>query len=203
MSHARRLSQEEERSLLERLVARDESALGELYDLLAPWVLGVAVRILRDEDEAEDVLGAVFEQVWSRIHLHDPGRGPLVPWVLSIARNRSVDLLRRRRRWWRKAHRVEREWLAGGDTFGAMPDRSEAEDEAAVPGWPVHRAVHQAVAGLPPEQRRVVLLAHFEGLSHMEIARRTGDPLGTVKTRLRLAHRKLEETLRTLRDWTE
>lgn len=195
MSHARRLSQEEERSLLERLLARDERALSELYDLLAPWVLGVAVRILGDDDEAEDVLGAVFEQVWSRIHLHDPARGPLVPWVLSIARNRSVDLVRRRRRWWRKAQRVEREWQAGAD---AVETTSEA-----VPGWPVHRAVHQALAGLPPEQRRVVVLAYFEGLSHMEIARRTGDPLGTVKTRLRLAHRKLEDALHNLRDWTE
>lgn len=200
MSHARRLSQEEERSLLERLLARDERALAELYDLLAPWVLGVAVRILGDEDEAEDVLGAVFEQVWSRIHLHDQARGPLVPWVLSIARNRSVDLLRRRRRWWRKAQRVKRE-QAGAGVAVAPPDASGAE--AAVPGWPVHRAVHQALAALPPEQRRVVVLAYFEGLSHMEVARRTGDPLGTVKTRLRLAHRKLEDSLRNLRDWIE
>ena len=201
MSHARRLSQEEERSLLERLLARDERALAELYGLLAPWVLGVAVHILKDEDEAEDVLGTVFEQVWSRIHLHDPARGPLVPWVLSIARNRAVDLLRRRRRWWRKAQRVEREWSAGGEAVAVATDASGAE--AAVPGWPVHRAVQQAVAGLPAEQRRVVLLAYFEGLSHMEIADRTGDPLGTVKTRLRLAHRKLEDSLRHLRDWTE
>ena len=200
MSHARRLSQEEERSLLERLVARDERALGELYDLLAPWVLGVAARILGDDDEAEDVLGAVFEQVWSRIHLHDPTRGPLVPWVLSIARNRSVDQLRRRRRWWRKAERVEREYLTDGDQSLTTADAPGAE--AAVPGWPVHRAVHQALAGLPPEQRRVVVLAYFEGLSHMEIARRTGDPLGTVKTRLRLAHGKLEDALVHLRDWT-
>ncbi|HKE91018.1 MAG TPA: sigma-70 family RNA polymerase sigma factor [Gemmatimonadales bacterium] len=201
MSHARRLSQEEERSLLERLLAHDERALGELYDLLAPWVLGLATRILADEDDAEEVLGTVFEQVWSRIHLHDPQRGPLVPWVLSIARNRSVDLLRRRRRWWRKAQRVEREWLAGADVVAAVADRSGAE--AAVPGWPVHRAVHQALAELPPEQRRVVVLAYFEGLSHAEIARRTGDPLGTVKTRMRLAHRKLEDALVHLRDWTE
>jgi RNA polymerase sigma-70 factor (ECF subfamily) len=98
MTHARRLSQEEEGSLLERLLGRDERALGELYDHLAPWVLGVAVRILHDPDAAEEVLGNVFEQVWTRIHLHDPQRGPLVPWVLSIARNRSVDILRRRRR---------------------------------------------------------------------------------------------------------
>jgi RNA polymerase sigma-70 factor (ECF subfamily) len=201
VSHARRLSQEEERSLLERLLMRDERALSELYDLLAPWVLGVAVRILGDEDEAEDVLGAVFEQVWSRIHLHDPSRGPLVPWVLSIARNRSVDQLRRRRRWWRKRQRVEHDRLAGGDTAVTTTDAASAE--AAVPGWPVHRAVHQALAGLPPEQRRVVVLAYFDGLSHVEIARHTGDPLGTVKTRLRLAHRKLEDALRNLRDWTE
>ena len=201
MSHARRISQEDERSLLERLLARDERGLGQLYDLLAPWVLGVAVRILGDEDEAEDVLGAVFEQVWSRIHLHDPARGPLVPWVLSIARNRSVDQLRRRRRWWRKVQRVQREVLSGADAAESTPDAAGAE--AAVPGWPVHRAVHQALAGLPAEQRRVVELAYFQGLSHMEIAQRTGDPLGTVKTRLRLAHRKLEDSLRHLRDWTE
>lgn len=194
MTHARRLSQEEERSLLERLLAREESALAELYDHLSPWVLGVAVRILHDQDEAEEVLGNVFDQVWSRIHLHDPHRGPLVPWVLSIARNRSVDLLRRRRRWWRKAERVEREWV---DAVEVAPDPAEA----AVPGWPLHRAVHQALGSLPVEQRRVVQLAYFEGLSHVEIARRTGDPLGTVKTRLRLAHKKLEDQLKHLRDW--
>jgi RNA polymerase sigma-70 factor (ECF subfamily) len=88
----RRLSQEEERSLLVRLQAREESALAELYDHLAPWVLGLAERMLRDADEAEDVLSDVFVQVWSRVHQHDSERGPLVPWVLSIARNRALDL---------------------------------------------------------------------------------------------------------------
>lgn len=193
MTQPRRLSQEEERSLLARLHAREEAALAELYDHLAPWVLGVAYRILHDADEAEEVLSDVVVQVWSRIHQHDTRRGPLVPWVLSIARNRALDALRRRARWWRKAERSREavEWDA--------PDHDPVE--ASVPGWPVHRAVHRALEALPDEQRRVVLLAYFEGLSHVEIARRTGDPLGTVKTRLRLAQAKLTESLEHLRDW--
>lgn len=197
MTQPRRLSQEEERSLLVRLQAREESALAELYDHLAPWVLGLAERMLRDADEAEDVLSDVFVQVWSRIHQHDSRRGPLVPWVLSIARNRALDLLRRRRRWWRKLERVEEERETGGVE---ILDPQES-GEAAVPGWPVHRAVHQALAGLPEEQRRMVELSYFEGLSHAEIARRTGAPLGTVKTRLRLARQKLEDALRGFADW--
>jgi RNA polymerase sigma-70 factor (ECF subfamily) len=197
MSQPRRLSQERERSLLARLQAREEAALSELYDELAPWVLGVAYRILKDNDEAEDVLSDVFVQVWTRIHQHDPRRGPLVPWILSIARNRALDHLRRRQRWARKAERLGQEQVASVDDGSADPE----PDEASVPGWPVHRAVEQALASLPTEQRQAVLLAHFEGLSHSEIALRTGDPLGTVKTRLRLAHHKLAESLGPLKDW--
>jgi RNA polymerase sigma-70 factor (ECF subfamily) len=196
VTQPRRLSQERERSLLARLQARDESALSELYDELAPWVLGVATRILGDEDEAEEVLSEVFVQVWTRIHQHDPRRGPLVPWVLSIARNRALDHVRRRRRWARKAERVGRERTASGEA-----EAGAERVEAAVSGWPLHRAVHAALAALPEEQRRAVVLAHFEGLSHSEIALRTGDPLGTVKTRLRLAHQKLAESLAHLKDW--
>ena len=73
--------------------------------------------------------------------------------------------------------------------------------EAAVPGWPVHREVHAALAALPAEQRGLVTLAYFEGLSHSEIAKRTGQPLGTVKTRLRMAHAKLAEALKHVKDW--
>jgi RNA polymerase sigma-70 factor (ECF subfamily) len=184
-------------SLVRRLKAGDERALGELYDLLAPWVLGFAFRVLQDEDEAEEVTGDVFVQVWRRIHQHDARRGPLVPWVLSIARNKALDALRRRRRWWRKAERWERAQAA--DAGGVEP--AAAPHEAAVPGWPVHREVHAALAALPEEQRRVVLLAYFEGLTHSEIARRLDQPLGTVKTRLRMAQAKLTETLAHVKDW--
>lgn len=198
MSRPERLTSQEEISLLARLRAREEAALAELYDRLSPWVLGVAYRILGDADEADEVLSDVFVQVWRRIDQHDARRGPLTPWVLSIARNRALDVLRRRGRWRRKVALVETEAKVEGDEPATPSDLGEA----SVPGWPVHRAVHEALAALPEEQRRVVLLAYFEGLSHSEIAQRTGDPLGTVKTRLRLAQQKLEENLRFLKDWT-
>ncbi|HYK83022.1 MAG TPA: sigma-70 family RNA polymerase sigma factor [Gemmatimonadales bacterium] len=197
MTRSKRLSQEEERGLVHRLKARDERALGELYDALAPWVVGLAFRILRDEDEAEEVAADVFAQVWRRIDQHDARRGPLVPWILSIARHRALDALRRRRRWWRKAERWERAQATDLDA----PDPGPAPHEAAVSGWPVHRAVHAALAGLPEEQRRVVLLAYFEGLTHSEIARRLDQPLGTVKTRLRIAQAKLADALAHVKDW--
>ncbi len=198
MTSPKRLSQEHQRSLERRLKAGEEHALGELFDLVAPWILGLALHILHDEDEAEDVVGDVFVQVWRHIDQHDAGRGPLVPWILSIARNRSLDALRRRRRWWRKsAHLEQAQEMEGGASAPA------ASHEAAVPGWPVHREVHAALAALSEEQRRVVVLSYFEGMSHREIAQRLRLPLGTVKTRLRMAHQTLTEGLRHLKDWVE
>jgi len=194
----KRLSQEHQRSLELRLKAGDEHALGELFDLVAPWILGSVLHILHDEDEAEEVVSDVFVQVWRHIHQHDAGRGPLVPWILSIARNRSLDALRRRRRWWRKSALLEQVHAVEGGDIAA-----DAPHEAAVPGWPVHREVHAALAALSEEQRRVVLLSYFEGLSHGEIAQRLHQPLGTVKTRLRSAHQRLTESLRHLKDWVE
>ena len=197
MTSPKRLSQEQERSLERRLKARDERALGELYEQVAPWVMGLTFRILQDEDEAGEVVGDVFVQVWRHIDQHDARRGPLVPWILSIARNRALDMLRRRRRWWRKTERIAQAQGVPEDNVASTPH------EASVPGWPVHREVHAALAALPEEQRRVVLLSYFEGLSHREIARRLHQPLGTVKTRMRMAQQRLTERLKHLKDWLQ
>ncbi len=125
--------------------------------------------------------------------------GPWESCTTSWPRGRSASPLRRRRRWWRKAARGEQATTAElGDPAPEPPPH-----EAAVQGWPLHRQVHAALATLPEEQRRVVLLAYFEGLTHSEIARRTGQPLGTVKTRLRIAQQKLAEALQHLKDWME
>ena len=197
MTSPKRLSQEQERSLERRLKARDERALGELYDQVAPWVMGLTFRILQDEDEAGEVVGDVFVQVWRHIDQHDARRGPLVPWILSIARNRALDVLRRRRRWSRKTERIAQAQGVPEDNVASTPH------EASVPGWPVHREVHAALAALPEEQRSVVLLSYFEGLSHREIARRLHQPLGTVKTRMRMAQQRLTERLKHLKDWLQ
>ena len=197
MTSPKRLSQEQERSLERRLKARDERALGELYDQVAPWVMGLTFRILQDEDEAGEVVGDVFVQVWRHIDQHDARRGPLVPWILSIARNRALDVLRRRRRWSRKTERIAQAQGAPDDIVASTPH------EASVPGWPVHREVHAALAALPEEQRSVVLLSYFERLMQPTSDLAVRQPLGTVKTRMRMAQHRLTERLKHLKDWLQ
>jgi RNA polymerase sigma-70 factor, ECF subfamily len=185
-----------ETSLRRRLVARDEQALVELIELASPWLLGVAQSMLSDADEAEEVVLETFAAAWERVGGLGDEHDALLPWLLRIARNRAIDRLRRRRRWRLK--------LARADAHGALqPDRVEAPplDEAARPGWHVHESVHAALDALPPEQREAVRLSYFRGLTHSEIARELGIPMGTVKTRLRLAFDKLRVTLAPIKDW--
>ncbi len=192
----RLLSDEREASLAAGLLARDERALVQLVELATPWLLAVAQAMLADRDEAEEVVQETFTIAWRRVDLFDQHSGRLMPWLLRITRNRAIDRLRGRRRRLDKARRLV--------SLGGLGDSSSAPvepDEAGTPGWQVHRAVHAALATLPPEQREVVQLAYFEGLTHSEIAGRLSLPLGTVKTRLRLAFDKLRGGLSSLKDW--
>ncbi|HEV2750058.1 MAG TPA: RNA polymerase sigma factor [Gemmatimonadales bacterium] len=183
-------------SLHERLVARDEQALAELIELITPWLLGLAQALLEDADEAEEVVQESFATVWNKIGQVPADPLGLLPWVLRVTRNRAIDRLRSRRRLLRKvarfaAHAVEVEPFA----------EPEEPNEARVPGWHVHHAVHAALEVLPPEQQAVVWLAYFQGLTHTAIAARLGIPIGTVKTRLRLAFDKLRPLLAPMKDW--
>jgi RNA polymerase sigma-70 factor (ECF subfamily) len=189
------LTLETERSLRQRLVARDEQALVELIEIAGPWLLGLTQSMLGDTDEAEDVVLEVFASAWDRIGRLGDEPGGLMPWLLRIARNRAIDRLRHRRRWEVKHARAE--------SFDALPVGRVGGglDEAALPGWHVHESVHAALAALPPEQREAVRLAYFQGLTHSEIARALGIPVGTVKTRLRLAFDKLRVSLASIKDW--
>jgi RNA polymerase sigma-70 factor, ECF subfamily len=192
----RGLTLEREAGLQRRLLARDERALAELVELATPWLLGVAQGMLSDRDEAEDVLQETFTIAWRRVDLFDQESGRLLPWLLRITRNRAIDRLRTRRRAQAKARRIEAYQGSGAGRVAAQD-----VNEAALPGWHVHEAVHAALATLPEDQLAAVRLAYFEGLTHSEIATELGIPLGTVKTRLRLAFDKLRPRLASIRDW--
>jgi RNA polymerase sigma-70 factor (ECF subfamily) len=193
---ARLLTLEREASLQARLLARDERALVELVEIATPWLLGVAQGMLSDRDEAEEVVQEAFTIAWRRVDLFDRESGRLIPWLLRITRNRAIDRLRGHRRRVLKARRLESFQVFGdGSTAPVEPD------ETAHPGWHVHETVHAALRQLPDDQQAVVHLAYFEGLTHSEIAGRLGIPLGTVKTRLRLAFDKLRTGLASIREW--
>jgi len=193
---ARPFSLQRETALRSRLAARDEQALVELIDLATPWLLGVAQGMLSDRDEAEEVVQEAFTSAWNHTGALGEEHEALMPWLLRITRNRAIDRLRRRAR--------GRARLARAQASGALPEDTLAAvepNEAARPGWHVHESVHAALAALPPEQREAVQLAYFRGLTHAEIARTLEIPMGTVKTRLRLALDKLRVALAPIKDW--
>jgi len=183
-------------SLRERLVARDERALVELIETATPWLLGLVQGMLQDQDEAEEVVLETFRIAWDRVAALGDEHEALMPWLLRVARNRAIDRLRRRGRWRRKTARAE--------TLGAIGPPTapfQEPDESAQPGWHVHESVHAALRALPEEQRQVVRLAYFAGRTHSEIAWELAIPMGTVKTRLRLAFDKLRVALAPIEDW--
>jgi RNA polymerase sigma-70 factor, ECF subfamily len=182
-------------SLHARLAARDEQALAELIEIITPWLLGIAQGLLSDTDEAEEVVQEVFTIVWNRIGRVPTDPRGLLAWVLRIARNRAIDRLRSHRRRLQKSARLLAHGVDAESFAAAEPD------EAGTPGWHVHRTVHAALAALPEEQQLVVRLAYFRGHTHSEIAARLGIPIGTVKTRLRLAVDKLRLALAPMKDW--
>ncbi|MEG9438882.1 sigma-70 family RNA polymerase sigma factor [Edaphobacter sp. HDX4] len=171
---------ESDDSLLQRVSERDQSAMTKLFDRYGGMVYSVALRVLRDAGSAEDLLQEVFFQLWRNPTSFVSSRGSLGAWLLVVARNRAIDILRRRR----PMESVDDYPLSSRENLA-----SEVERGAMM------QKVRSVLTVLPPEQRNVVELAYFEGLSQTEIADRTGDPLGTVKTRIRLALMSLRKAL--------
>jgi RNA polymerase sigma-70 factor, ECF subfamily len=159
-------------ALLTRIGQRDENAMEDLFRRYSGVVYSVALRVLHDSGQAEDVLQEVFMQLWRDPTVFVQQRGSLGGWLVVVARNRAIDLLRRRK----PTDSVEDVVLASSVNVAEEAERNT-----------IMQKVRQVIAGLPQEQRNTLELAYFEGLSHTEIASRTGDPLGTVKTRIRQA----------------
>ncbi|HVI80978.1 MAG TPA: sigma-70 family RNA polymerase sigma factor [Candidatus Acidoferrum sp.] len=150
----------------------DDRAVTELYDRFSPLVYSVALRVLGDTGAAEDLLQEIFMQLWRNPNLFDSTRGNLGAWLSVVARNRAIDLLRRRK----PESNLEDVIVSVNHDMSAAADRSRAMQK-----------VREALGGMPGPQRNALELAYFEGLSHTEIASKTGEPLGTVKTRIRAA----------------
>jgi RNA polymerase sigma-70 factor (ECF subfamily) len=158
--------------LLDKVQRGDEAAMAALYDRYSKIVYSVALRVLRDPASAEDVLQEVFMQVWRSPAKFIATRGSLAGWLAVVTRNRSIDLLRRKR----PSEQVEEMQLASPGNIADEVERNSMMERA--------RGV---IVQLPTEQRKTLEMAFFDGLTHSEIAEMTGDPLGTVKTRIRSA----------------
>ena len=176
-------------SLMLGLVGRDVGALGALYDRYSTLVYSVSLRVLADRGLAEDVVQEVFLQLWRRPASYDAARGRFVSWLMSVTRNRAIDEQRRRSR----RMRLEDPDEGASEQIRAEGRTSDPQLEAVLAEERL--AVRAAMDELPPEQRRMLQLAYFGGLTQTEIARYTGEPLGTVKTRVRLGMQKLRLSL--------
>jgi len=160
----------DEMRLVARIRAGDQQAMSELYDRYGKVVYAVALRVLQDAAGAEDVLQDVFLQLWRNPDAFDASRGSLATWLAVISRHRSIDRLRKRRP----------ETDIENCVIASSPELRDETERALV-----IEKIRVVLAEMNPDQRKVLELAFFEGLTHTEIAAKTGEPLGTVKTRIR------------------
>ena len=165
-------SAQDDAALLALVQRGDENAMASLFDRYSKIVYSVALRVLRDPASAEDVLQEVFMQIWRNPNGFIATRGSLGGWLAVVARNRSIDALRRKR----PSEQVDDMALASNYNLADEAERNSLMEKA--------RGV---IRLLPMEQRKTLEMAFFDGLTHSEIAEMTGDPLGTVKTRIRSA----------------
>jgi RNA polymerase sigma-70 factor, ECF subfamily len=179
-----RLQPEDDVKLLKAIAARDEAALAQLYDHYRVILFGLLMRILSNREEAEDVLQEVFLQVWRKAEDFDENRGRPFTWLVTLARSRGIDRLRT---------------LAARDRVAEAGAKEvvEAISDAATDAFKSEQRglVNKALAQLPDEQKRPLMLAYFDGLTQSEIATRLDAPLGTVKTRMRTGMMNLREQL--------
>ena len=174
--------------LTSRVAGGDAEALEELYVRYSQPVFGMSYSMLRDHATAEDVTQEVFVALWTRADRFDPARGEFRHWFLHLAHNRIVDELRRRRRAALRSADKEPE-----DASLGLVSPGDTADQAVTAV--MFGAAAEALKLLPPEQREAVVMAYLKGATQEEIARRTGAPLGTVKTRLRLGLIRLRRIL--------
>jgi RNA polymerase sigma-70 factor, ECF subfamily len=173
-------------ALMQQLIGRESAALERLYDRYSRAVYSLVLRILEQAATAEEVVQDVFFQLWRNAHLYESSRGPLEPWLFTLARNRALDCKRLKRERQRRRE----------DTFEAQPLACAAPDpEHMVDSQRLAERVRASMRALPERQRKAIELAFFEGLTHSEIARALSEPLGTVKGWIRTGLLRLRQSL--------
>jgi RNA polymerase sigma-70 factor (ECF subfamily) len=180
--------------LLTLIVRRDELALGVLYDRYGRLVYAVALRITGDRQTAEEVVQDVFQNVWQTATSFQPGLGAVASWLIGVSRHRAIDAIRSKRE---RSRATEQPFTEGWD----MPDETSVDH--VVDQRELRDTVRRALSALPTPQRQTIELAYYGGLTRAEIATSLGEPLGTVKTRMRLGLLKLRDLLRTLEQTDE
>jgi RNA polymerase sigma-70 factor (ECF subfamily) len=178
-------------ALLKRVADGDQAAMGELYDATSRMVYGLALRIVGESGDAEEVTLDVYTQAWRQANRYDRARGEAITWLLTLARSRAIDKLRSRGSVRKREQELD-------SAFGLASDGPDPEGQSAVAQRA--RIVRNALAKLSAEQREVIELAFFEGLTHVEIAAQIRQPLGTAKSRIRLGMAKLREALGPLEE---
>jgi len=177
-----------DRETVQRVAEGDAAALAAIYDQHGRAVFGLALRVLGDQHDAEDVVQEVFAQAWSQARRYDAERGSVASWLLTITRSRAIDRLRARR------SGPDTAPSAAGQALVELPDTALGVDQLVVSAESATR-LRQAMTALPHLQRVAIELAYFEGLTQTEIAARLEQPLGTIKTRIRTGLHRLREAL--------
>ncbi|WP_298820033.1 sigma-70 family RNA polymerase sigma factor [Chloroflexus sp.] len=176
--------------LIDLIVQREEAALGELYDRYAALVYAIALRVTADRQTAEEVMQDVFQNIWQTAGGFRRQSGAVSGWIIGITRHRAIDALRSKR------ERGRSREVTGIDVSAMPPAATKIDDDLEQRA--LQETVRAALADLPQAQRQAIEMAYYGGLTQMEIAKRLGEPIGTIKTRIRLGLTRLRDVLRTL-----
>ena len=173
-----------DQQLIDQVKQGDKTAVKEIYSHFSQVVYNLALRMLRDKEDAEEIVQEIFLQVWNKAYSYDSERGAVSTWILNIARSRSIDKLRTVGYRQRNIEIDEEKVNSNDDLSRIIEDREESK-----------KVIRQALENLPDKQRIAIEIVYFEGFTHLEAAEKLNEPVGTIKTRIRLGVLKLKEKI--------
>ena len=175
-------------SVMERIQSRDPEAIGTLHERYSRLLKALIMKVLHNEAESEDLLQEVFLEIWNRAAGYNPEKGKALSWIVTLARRRAIDRLRKREAYCRMEDRLL-------EATERNPNESITHVEEDVEHAEMREHLQRVMVNLPPAQRQAIEMAYYRGMSQRDISAATGIPLGTIKTRLELGMKKLTEAL--------